>query len=232
MHLPLCVCSLILDLRPKLANLKTQVIIIMHHREENLTSNTARLAAMALPNCEIRIRGQLEKPLSTEGFHSSTRASFFLFPSEEAIELTPEFAATLTASPILIVPDGNWRQASKVSSRLAAVKNIPHLKLPVGMTSQYHLRHGPHVECMSTFEAIARSIGILENETAQKEMELFFEQRVERSLWARGKIKHEECRHAIPQSVFDFFREAGIAGSVKSKGMISKTASGKSGSDS
>lgn len=217
MHIPLCVCSLIAELRPKLAAVKTRVIILMHHREENLASNTARIAAMSLPHCEIRIRGVLNQPLSTEGFRSSDRPTFFLYPSEEAIELTPEFAVRLTSAPTLIVPDGNWKQASKVASRLPELQGIPHLKLPVGIPAQYHLRKGPREGCLSTYEAIARAVGILETPDAQKEMETFFEKRVERALWARGKIKLDDCKHAIPQSVFDFFREAGKAGSVKSQ---------------
>ncbi|MBC7818219.1 MAG: DTW domain-containing protein, partial [Planctomycetaceae bacterium] len=47
---PLCFCAMI----PQFA-LQTRVIILMHTCEEVLTTNTARLAAKALTNSEVRI---------------------------------------------------------------------------------------------------------------------------------------------------------------------------------
>ncbi len=220
LHQTLCICELISALRPRLAHIKIRTIILMHFREERLESNTARLAAMTLPNCEIRVRGQLENPMSTEGFsaNSDEQPSFLLFPSEDAAEITPEFTEQikkLGTPPTLIIPDGSWRQASKMCLRIPELRNIRHLKLPAGAKAQYHLRHSHHSERVSTFEAIARTVGLLEDPSAQREMEIFFEKRVERGLWARGKIRQENCRHPIPPAFFDFFRKAGMAGSTK-----------------
>ena len=72
----LCFCELI----PKLA-LQTRVIVLMHTCEEVLTTNTARLAAKALTNSEVRIHGRRDERMSSDGLVQSGRPSFLVYPS-------------------------------------------------------------------------------------------------------------------------------------------------------
>ena len=105
---PLCFCSLI----PKIA-LQTRVMILMHTCEEVLTTNTARLAAKALTNSEVRIHGRRDERMITSDFIQPGRTSLLLYPSPISVELTPEFVSKIESPVHLIVPDANWRQTTK-----------------------------------------------------------------------------------------------------------------------
>jgi DTW domain-containing protein YfiP len=194
---------------------------VMHHREMGLTSNTARLAAGCLSHCEIRIRGDLSQPMSGEGMKVPERESLLLFPSEDAVELTPEFVAGLGRDAILVVPDGSWRQARKVPAREPAVAGMKRVKLPSGGgPSRYFLRREPNEWSVSTFEAIARALGVLEGPErgpqVQALLEQVFDLKIERSLWAKGLRAASECRFPIPQEAFDEYRRNGVIGGIMS----------------
>ena len=211
MYRPLCLCSDI----PTFA-LATRVIVLMHWREQKLTSNSAALICRALTNSEIHLRGQKDSPYDAEPLQRiiySGQAAL-LYPSDDAVELNPKTASTFRRPFTLIVPDGNWRQASKVATREKMFSQIPRLKLPDGSPSTYRLRISPHQKNLSTFEAISRALGILEGKNIEKALDLLFLKMVERSLWSRGKLRAEDSITGIPEAAFLASREAGARGSV------------------
>jgi DTW domain-containing protein YfiP len=208
----LCICEII----PRL-KISTQLIVLMHLRETHLTTNTAKLARVALEDSEIRIRGEKGKPMSDQGILTPERQSLYLFPSQEAQVLTPELVRSLDKPITLIVPDGSWRQAKKVAKREPVLAQVPHVKLPPGALSTYRLRREPNAESVSTFEAIARALGIIEGPEVQKQLEYLFDVMVERLLWSRGVLPKEECRYPIPQAAIDEFYIAGCRGSRPSR---------------
>ena len=79
----LCICDEIAACRDRL-DVQTRVVILMHHREKHLTSNTARLAANTLERCEIRMRGLKDKPLDPTGIIEENRQPLLLYPGKEA----------------------------------------------------------------------------------------------------------------------------------------------------
>lgn len=210
MRTALCICELI----PRI-EVRTRLIVLMHANEIKTTTNTARLACRALQGSDLRIRGVPGQPMSEEGLVVHERQSLLLFPSGKSKELTPGLLEELKAKhgdrPItLIVPDGNWRQASKVARREPVVAEIPHVRLPLGKPSRYQLRQAPNEAALCTFEAIARAMGILEGHDVQDQMERLFDMMVERTLWSKGLLPTERCRFPIP--------EAAIHGPVRVRG--------------
>src|SRR5258706_3468039 len=185
---PLCFCALI----PQIT-VQTRVIILMHAAEEVLTTNTAKLASKALTNSDLRIRGKEAECLSAEGLVQAGRDSLVLYPSAHALELNTDFVPTLTRPVNLIVPDGSWSQTRKIVRREAALIGIPLVRLPKGPPSTYRLRLQSQEEGLCTLEAIARSLGILENYDAQQQLETLLRVMVERTLWSRGMIPAGEC---------------------------------------
>jgi len=185
---PLCFCSFI----PQL-NLATRVTILMHTSEEQLTSNTARLAAKALVHSEVRIHGRRDQPMSGDGLTLPNFTSLVLFPSSRALELTPEFVAALDRPVHLIVPDANWRQTTKFARQDPAIAGIRQVKLPLGAPSEYALRTQRDPSNLCTLEAIARAIGCLESREAQAVLEKLLGILVERTLWSRGQISAKLC---------------------------------------
>lgn len=210
----LCICDVI----PKL-DLKTHVIVLMHFRELSLTTNSAKLVHVALTHGEIRLRGQMGKPMNNEGLNTPERQSVYLFPSRDAVELNAELVSSFKKPVTLIIPDGSWRQAKRVGRREPALESIPHVKLPPGPPSIYRLRREPSPEYVSTFEAIARALGILEGPQKGKEiqhqLEYLFEVMVERMLWGQGVLPKENCRFPIPPAAIEEFFIAGAKGGAK-----------------
>jgi DTW domain-containing protein YfiP len=187
----LCFCSLIPEL-----SLETRVIMIMHHRELNIRTNTARLLHAALKNSEIRIRGDLNIPFETEGLIGPERHTLYLYPTEDARELSLEFVASFQKPVTLIIPDGSWRQASKMRNRIAVLRDVPCVKLPSGPRSVYHfIRQEPHAHSLSTYEAAARALGFLEKDRGpevQKELEALFLEMVRRRIRQGKNFRHLE----------------------------------------
>lgn len=180
-----CICDHI----PSLEN-KTKLTVIMHHRESHKTTNTARLAHLSLKNSQIILRGLPQQPIDfTSIWDAEKEIPLFLTLSDRSEVLSPELIARLRGdsqkSFHLIVPDGNWRQASKMGKREKALQTIPWVKLPPGPPSRYHLRHEHLEEGMATLEAIARTIGIIEDTKIQESLEQIFDLMVKRTLETR-----------------------------------------------
>ncbi|MBI1840149.1 MAG: DTW domain-containing protein [Verrucomicrobia bacterium] len=185
MRKEICICEDIDSCRRSIAS-RTRIFILMHHRELCRTTNTARLATLALAGCEIRVRGLRGAPMTDEGIVDPERHALLLYPTAEARELTPEFAASLDKPVTLIVPDGTWGQAAKVAKREAFLKNVERVKLTPIEASQYGLRRNPKENGLATFEAIARALGMIEGPLIQKRLEELFQVMVSRTLRSRG----------------------------------------------
>lgn len=180
MRTDVCLCAII----PRLPT-RTRVVLLMHWTESLATTNTGRLAALALPNSEIRLRGLKDQPMSTEALVSEERETLLLYPDDDAEVLSapPERPVTL------LVPDGTWRQASKVARREPALAGVRRIKLAAGPKSGFRLRTAPQPHCLSTIEAIARALGVLEGEPVRASLESLFSEMVERTMSTRGPAR-------------------------------------------
>ena len=152
-------------------DLQTRVVLVMHHSEWSATTNTGRFALRALPNSEVRFRGLPEAPVQLEDLNHSGGELLFLYPAENAEVLTPELVASFKKPMTLVVPDGTWRQASKVYRREPFLKaNARPVILPVTGQSDYLLRRSPNDIAFCTIEAIAHAMGFLEGEEVKQRL--------------------------------------------------------------
>ena len=177
----LCICALI----PRLS-LATKLILIITKRELNVPTNTGRLAAQALTNSAILVRGVKDQPYDLASELMPDRPTLLLYPSEEATPLSHSFLHSLGGPCNLIVPDGNWRQTSKMRQRDALLSTFPIVKIPAGPPSAYYVRKESKQEGLATIEAIARALGIMENAEVQQSLEDLLEAMVSRILQSRG----------------------------------------------
>lgn len=188
MHEERCVC----DLLPHL-EVRTRIVVVMHHREWHKTTGTAHLFALAVPGSEIRLRGGDGESLDLSDLAAGadpTRRPLVLFPSEDASPLTPDLVAADPRPATLVVPDGSWRQAGKIPRREAALRDLPRVRLVDDAPSAYRLRTEPHPGGLATFEAMARALAVLEGPEngprLRALLETAFEAMVERTLQSRG----------------------------------------------
>jgi DTW domain-containing protein len=110
-----------------------------------------------------------------------------LYPHEDALELNEDFKSKFPGPYHLIIPDGNWHQARRVRKREELFKAVPAVKLPPGITTQYKLRKAPQPEWVSTFEAAAHALGILEGVKVRDRMLDFFRFWVKTAIFNRTK---------------------------------------------
>jgi DTW domain-containing protein len=191
LHQSLCVCALI----PRIET-RTRVVLVIHRFEDRKTTNTGRLAIECLPNSTVLVRGQ-ENRQAAPFVPVAEENTLVLFPYRGAPALV-EYAGA--HKPVtLVVPDGNWRQASKMYRRVPGLRELPCVSLPTGPPSLYRLRSEAHAQGLSTIEAIARALGVLEGPKVQNALEQLFLATVERALWARGRIATASVTGGIPE---------------------------------
>lgn len=181
LHLDRCICSAI----PAI-DLKTRISLIVHAKELKRTTNTGRLAIKALNKSQMLVRGIKDSPLSMENLFSPDEQPLLFFPSEDAVELTGPFIEKFKKPIHLIVPDGNWRQASKVHSRYPELAAVPRVKITQPNLAQHHLRAEHTVEGMSTLEAIARALRVIEGELVFEKLQTLYQAKLQATLSGRG----------------------------------------------
>jgi DTW domain-containing protein YfiP len=175
----LCICGLVPSLAPR-----TRVVIIMHHREHSRTTNTGHLARLCL-GAEIHLRGLADRPITPATWFREGHQHYLLFPAPGIRLLDPEEIRADGRPVTLFVPDGNWRQASKVARRVPELTEVARVRLPPGARSRYRLRQETREEGLATIEAIARALGMLEGPEIQQQLEAVFDAMVERTLITR-----------------------------------------------
>lgn len=136
---------------------RVELLIVQHVTELRLTSNTGRLAALALPKARIESYGGGE-PFDGSVLLAEPAALLYSAaasgPSTQASEL-PNITK-------LVVLDGSFRQARRMYKRIHALRQLPELALPAPSVAPHRLRQPPHEGGMSTLEAIAHALALLE----------------------------------------------------------------------
>jgi DTW domain-containing protein len=202
MHASLCICALI----PRVET-RTHLVLVIHRIEYRKPSNTGRLAIECLPNSEVLVRGHEAQP--SPFVPDLASLPVLLFPHEDATPIE-QFAAS--RRPVtLVVPDGTWRQASKMRRRVPGLLDVPCVWLPPGEPSTYRLRAEAHSHGLATIEAIARALGALEGAHVSEPLDRVFRAMVERTLWARGAIEAADVAGGIPEGAERHDPRSGLA---------------------
>src|SRR6478609_5829509 len=103
--MPVCVCDLLQPIP-----VRTKLMVLVHRLEAFKTTNTGRIAALALGAGYDRW-GERDgsRPPLPDG------PILLLFPSDDSRPLAP---ADAELGATLVVPDGNWPQARKIAKRV------------------------------------------------------------------------------------------------------------------
>lgn len=164
----------------------TRLLLVVHSKELKRTTNTGRLAVHSLGNSQLLVRGEMGNPLNLSPFLNGEYESLLLFPSKEAVELTPEVLKRFRRPIQLIVPDGNWRQASKLEIRQKEISHLPKVMIKEKNEAAFHLRKENSIYGMSTLEAIAKAMGILERKDVEQRLQHLYQLKLQRTLKGRG----------------------------------------------
>jgi DTW domain-containing protein YfiP len=149
----------------------TQIVIVRHHSEHDRASNTGRLAHRALPNSVVVEHGAPGTPTVLPPLDGA----WVLYPGG-----APRTSAPVPPANQLIVLDATWSQARKMFQKLAVLRGLPLLSLPIAPMPAARLRASPGPGQVSTIEAIARALRLLEGDAAAVPLEELFALAVER----------------------------------------------------
>src|SRR5262245_59783258 len=182
-----CLCADI----GRVAN-RTEVLILRHAKEIWRTSNTARIASLALERCEVIEVGMRDD--DRDRFEQRVRdalaqpgKSYLLYPGP--VTAIPRAEETKeTKEPIrLVVPDGSWRQARRMLQRVPGLAELPRISLAAPKDTALRLRRPSVADGLSTIEAIARALGAIEGEDASQHLCALYEKMVARAFPTRRR---------------------------------------------
>jgi DTW domain-containing protein YfiP len=152
-----CVCAHDPALAPA-----TRVLIVQHPREAGVAVGTASMAARCLPGSTLVVGVALDAhPTVKAALADPERPAILLSPGPDARDL----ASDPPAGPAtLVVVDGTWAQAKKLLKVNPALAALPRYALAPTEPSEYSIRREPSAECLSTIEAVAHALGVLEGD--------------------------------------------------------------------
>lgn len=169
-----CLCPSI----PRLTT-RTRVVLLRHHSERYRASNSGRLAHLALEGSVIRDlfgpdREAVDLPIGP--------GAWIVYPEGE-----PWTAPPAPRPQELIFLDATWQQARRMRQRIAALRGLPVLALTTTGAAA-RMRRAPRPEQVSTIEAVAAALRLVEGGDAPDALERLFATAVERmSRTGRGE---------------------------------------------
>lgn len=141
---------------------RTRVVILRHADERHRSSNTGRIAAMALEGAELVDYG------APPGLDLAP-GTWLAWPDGPVAHVAP------VPRPLGIVfLDATWHQARRMRRRVPALRDLPVLALPIATMPAARLRESPGRGRVSTIEAIAAALRLVEGEAPAAELERLF----------------------------------------------------------
>src|ERR1041385_4226206 len=162
-----CLCGEVIPVATR-----TRVVIVRHHLERFRSSNSGRLANLTLTNSVIVHHGGAGGPAKL----ADRDGAWLLFPEGAPTTARPE-----PPPRQLIVLDATWSQARRMYRKLDALRGLPILRLPDEPMPAARMRESPGQGRVSTIEAIARALRLLEGEAPAAALERLFAVAVERA---------------------------------------------------
>lgn len=178
-----CICAVL----PTLAT-QTEILVIRHTTERHVMSNTGRLAALVLPKCRIV---EFDPCQPFDGTGLSAQDSWLLYPGPASQPPPP-------APTRLVILDASFRRAKRMYQRLEVLRSLPQLALPAPKVVPARLRQPTREDGMSTIEAIAAGLTLLEGPALGAAMLEVYAEFVRRADLAHGRNRRAPMQALEP----------------------------------
>ena len=160
---------------------RTRFLVVRHGRETWKTSNTARIALLALTRGRLLPYSVPGEPFDAAALEAPN--TWLLYPGASGPP------ADVPPPEQVVVIDGSWSQARRMVHRLPQLRGLPRLSLPPPVPGTRRLRQPPHADGMSTLEAIAEAVALLEGEEKAAPLRALH-QRMVQAVWeGRGGME-------------------------------------------
>jgi len=128
---------------------------------------TARIAALSLINSELHtVSLNPEHHRQTDAVINRllVQEPVLVYPREEALPVS-----TLAAQPVrpLLFIDASWRKSRRLLHQFPQIARLPACQLVDTKGSRYRIRREPSTGAISTLEAIAETLSVLEHEASK-----------------------------------------------------------------
>jgi DTW domain-containing protein YfiP len=176
---------------------RTRVLLLQHPREHRMAIGTARMAHLSLPNSVLRVATDFSSdPVVAEAL-TQPPLPWVLFPGPQALDVS---ALPRDRAVTLIVVDGTWWQARKLLKLNPALAALPRVSFTPSHPSRYLIRRQPADFCVSTIEALAQVLEVLEPGQSFARLLDPFHAMVARQRWFQttvGSHRHQRA-HTRP----------------------------------
>jgi len=157
-------------------------VIVRHQAERFRASNTGRLAHLALPNSELV--DYPGGPFVFDRGSAAGRGAWLVFPDGTDTPVEPPTQ--------LVLLDATWSQARRMFRKIGALRGLPILRLPDAPMPAARLRESPAPGRVSTIEAIARALRVLEGDAVAEPLERLFDVAVARAAQSGRQMRYPE----------------------------------------
>ena len=182
LRLNLCYCGTVTPIA-----IKTKLSVVMHVGDRERVSNTVRLLSLIVPSTEIFLVGKKDDVFKGLPPPDPEKPRYLLYPDYSAKVLDENFCNAHPQGVELVIADGTWTQAKRLSHRNSSLMYLPRVKVATAGPSAYRLRRGSRPEGLCTIEAVAYALGVLENQAVEEKLLTHFDDFVKRVLWGRER---------------------------------------------
>ena len=168
----LCLCSELTRVRSNI-----RIVIVRHVREEWLTSNTGRLAALMLSNVSVVPYGGRE-PFDEGPLHGDD--TWLLYPDAKS-------AAPRGRPQRLVLLDATFRQARRMYKKIPGLRLLQQCALTAPEQRTPGRRRSPRSDGLSTIEAIAAALAQFESPELAAPLMTAYAEFVRRADISRGR---------------------------------------------
>lgn len=150
-----------------------QVVLLQHPKERKNSIGTARFTHLTLTDSRLIAGAEFETdPAVSEILGDPESYPTVLFPGDASVNLAEARDDFLEAIPfgpsgrrrrlVVFVIDGTWSQARAMIRKSARLAALPRVSFTLDQPSQYKVRKQPREYCLSTVEAVARLVKLLD----------------------------------------------------------------------
>jgi len=166
-----CLCSVRPHFKPD-----WRLVLLTHPNEFRRDTNTGKLLATSIENCEVMEWQRSEPPAQLlSDLASGHYRPAVLFPSESSQPLSSPPLGDDPRPWLFILLDGTWQEAKKMHNRSSWLKALPHYHLQVEGRSDYSLRRNQQPGHLCSCEVGAALLRETHYQTQAEQLEHFFQ---------------------------------------------------------
>ncbi len=181
-----------------------QIVLLQHPKERKNSIGTARFTHLTLKSSRLIAGVDFDRvPEVNAILDDPGNFAVILFPGETATNVAENRDAFLAGIPrgpdgprrlVIFVVDGTWPQARGMLRKSARLLALPRISFTIESPSQYKVRKQPHEFCLSTVEAVARLVKILDPAAPADSLIDTFARMVDAQLECatRGRLREKE----------------------------------------